>query len=229
MSKNQEIAETILQQLGGGRRLVMMVGAYNFVVVENGVAFKIKNAKANYIKIKLNSKDLYDLEVGRIRGTTYKVVAKKDDLYFDMLKPAIEEATGMYLSLFKKGGKMKEPTIIRGFSDDEPYEYAKGGMMKEDGYSSKKELNDDFKRIIQAPKTKNFYETKNDSYVGKLVTVKLPNEIKSFKTKVLNEYFDMVSTKKGIFSKKYIIKMAKGGMMANGGLLNEFNYSIGGL
>ena len=106
MSKNQEIAETILQQLGGGRRLVMMVGAYNFVVVENGVAFKIKNAKANYIKIKLNSKDLYDLEVGRIRGTTYKVVTKKDDLYFDMLKPAIEQATGMYLSLFKKGGKV---------------------------------------------------------------------------------------------------------------------------
>jgi hypothetical protein len=30
----------------------------------------------------------------------------------------------------KKSEKMKEPTIVRGFSDDEPYEYANGGGIK---------------------------------------------------------------------------------------------------
>jgi hypothetical protein len=104
MTRNQEIANTILQQLGGANRLVMMTGAYNFVAIQNGLSFKIKNPKANYIKITLNGKDLYDLEVGRIRGNSYKVVSQYDDLYFDMLKPSIEKATGMYLSLFEKGG-----------------------------------------------------------------------------------------------------------------------------
>jgi hypothetical protein len=70
----------------------------------NGVSFRIKNQRANYIKITLTSMDLYDLEVGRIRGNNYTVVVKNEGLYNDMLKPAIEKATGMYLSLFKQGG-----------------------------------------------------------------------------------------------------------------------------
>jgi hypothetical protein len=76
-----------------------MTGAYNFYDIGNGLSFKIKNPRANYIKIKLNGKDLYDVEVGRIRGTTYKIVAEQNDLYFDQLKNFIEKATGMYLSL----------------------------------------------------------------------------------------------------------------------------------
>jgi len=93
------VAMTILQQLGGRGRLTAMTGAYNFYDIGNGLSFKIKNPRANYIKIKLNGKDLYDVEVGRIRGTTYKIVAEQNDLYFDQLKGFIEKATGMYLSL----------------------------------------------------------------------------------------------------------------------------------
>lgn len=103
---DMQIAETIIQQLGGAGRLRAMVGAYNFIAIKNGVSFRIKNQRANFIKITLNGKDLYDLEIGRIRGTTYKVVHEANDLYYDMLKPAIEKATGMYLSLFKKGGNL---------------------------------------------------------------------------------------------------------------------------
>jgi hypothetical protein len=77
------------------------------------LSFKIKNPKANYIKITLNGKDLYDLEVGRIRGNTYKVVHQSNDLYFDMLKPAIEKATGMYLSLFAKGGEIGHSVAVK--------------------------------------------------------------------------------------------------------------------
>lgn len=94
-----EIANTILSQLGGARRLNIMTGAYNFVDLGKGVSFKLKNPRANYVKIQLNSMDLYDIEVGRIRGTDYKVVNSANNLYFDQLKPFIEKATGLYLSL----------------------------------------------------------------------------------------------------------------------------------
>jgi len=99
-----EIAKTILKQLGGAGKLVAMTGAYNFVDTGKGLAFKIKNAKSNYIKITLTSLDLYDVEIGRIRGTTYKVVAEAQNLYADQLVPFIEKTTGMYLSLFARGG-----------------------------------------------------------------------------------------------------------------------------
>ena len=103
---NRQIADTILLQLGNAGRLKMMTGAYNFSVIPSGVSFRIKNPRANYIKITLTPMDLYDLEVGRVRGTTYKVIAKHEGVYNDMLKPLIEKATGMYLSLFAKGGKL---------------------------------------------------------------------------------------------------------------------------
>ena len=104
------VANTILDQLGGAGRLRAMTGAYNFYDIGNGLSFKIKNARANYIKIKLTSMDLYDVEVGRIRGNTYKVVDSAQGLYFDQLKPFIEKATGMYLSLYGKGGMIEHKT-----------------------------------------------------------------------------------------------------------------------
>jgi hypothetical protein len=99
MADGGEIAKTILQQLGGSGKLNAMTGAYNFIDRGNGLSFKIKNQRANYIKITLNGKDLYDVEVGRIRGNTYKVVKSGNDLYFDELIPFLEEATGMYFNL----------------------------------------------------------------------------------------------------------------------------------
>jgi hypothetical protein len=99
-----EIAKTILQQLGGQGRLVVMTGAYNFVALRNGVAFKLKSRKANYVKITLNGKDLYDVEFQKIFGTKSKIVAEHNDVYFDQLIPIVEKETEMYLKLFKKGG-----------------------------------------------------------------------------------------------------------------------------
>jgi ppGpp synthetase/RelA/SpoT-type nucleotidyltranferase len=141
-SRNKEIAQTILNQLGGINRLVAFTGAYNFVAINNGVSFKIKNAKANYIKITLNGKDLYDLEVGRIRGTTYKVVGKEYDLFYDMLKPVIERLTGMYLS-FGDGGVVQlyggYPLLLGGMQNSAPLSmgveniapvFADGGMVQ---------------------------------------------------------------------------------------------------
>jgi len=101
---------------------------------------------------------------------------------------------------------------------------AKGSYLENDAYSSKKELNQDFKRIIQAPKSKNIYEQSDESLVGKFVTIKLPNEINSFKTKVSREYANMVvgsGKHNGVFSKEYIIKKELGGYMADGGVIGK--------
>jgi hypothetical protein len=48
-----------------------------------------------------------------------------------------EAKKGRFFGVFKKGGKAKEPTIVRGYFDDEPYEYAKGGWVLYDEDSQK--------------------------------------------------------------------------------------------
>jgi hypothetical protein len=107
------VAEIILQQIGGYGRVVAMTGAYNFVAGSNYLAFKIKNRRANYIKITLNGKDLYDIEIGRIFGSKYNVVKSYNDVYNDQLLSLLEEGTGMYFR-FAKGGsvKKKDSTIL---------------------------------------------------------------------------------------------------------------------
>lgn len=103
--RDREIADTILKQLGGINRLEVMTGAYNFLIHPNGVSFRLKSRKANYVKIILTSKDLYDVEIGKVSGLNYKVVNEGKDLYADMLIGFIEKNTGMYLKLFQLGGE----------------------------------------------------------------------------------------------------------------------------
>ncbi len=96
--QNIQIAETIRSQIGHGA--LYMLGSKNLVAVENGLSFRIRGSrKVNYIKIILNSLDLYDIEYGRIHGMKYKVVANDNGLYHDMLCKSIETNTGLYTSL----------------------------------------------------------------------------------------------------------------------------------
>jgi ppGpp synthetase/RelA/SpoT-type nucleotidyltranferase len=92
------IAQEIINQLGGTRRLNIMVGAYDFIAGTDYVSFRIKNPRANYIKIKLNSQDLYDVEVGRVRGDKYTIVKQYKNVYSDLFN-VLQEATGMYFRL----------------------------------------------------------------------------------------------------------------------------------
>jgi hypothetical protein len=96
-----EIANNILQAMGTNQaKLSMMIGAKNFALTDNGLSFKFKSSNGmNYIKIELNGKDLYDVEYGSARGTSYKVKNRSEDLYFDMLKNDIEQTIRLYLSL----------------------------------------------------------------------------------------------------------------------------------
>ena len=109
--EQRAIADTIIQQMGGFGKITAMTSANTFLShPEGGVSFKFKGSrKANYVKIILNSMDLYDLEFGKIgtkktefpgvRMPTYKVVREFDGAYNDMLKSIFEETTGLYLSL----------------------------------------------------------------------------------------------------------------------------------
>lgn len=100
-NNNKEIAMTILNQLGGFNRLNAMVGLKDVTAIENGVSFKIKyrGAAANYVKIQLNGLDLYDVEIGNIRGSSYKVVTRESNYYADMLKSLVQRTCKVYLSL----------------------------------------------------------------------------------------------------------------------------------
>jgi hypothetical protein len=161
MADGGEIASTIVEQLGGTRRLNVMIGAYNFYDLGNGLSFKLKNAKANYVKIKLNGKDLYDVEVGRIRGTTYKIVKQQDDLYADQLKGFIEKATGMYLSL-ENGGEIKWQDVEVGDNARVKSENKMGLIVKTYGRKFHLKFVDGSEKTYDAIDLEFFKETKEE-------------------------------------------------------------------
>jgi len=105
-----EVAQTILQQLGGAGRLKAMVGASGFVTlasttrISGGLGFTIKAIgvpRINHITVSLNGKDLYDVVFYFKRGGKVKIVSEARDVYCDQLKSMIEKATGLYLSMGK--------------------------------------------------------------------------------------------------------------------------------
>lgn len=60
---NKQIANTILQQLGG-RQFIMMTGANNLVAIENGLRFRIgrNGTRTNVVKIVLKGDDTYRMQ-----------------------------------------------------------------------------------------------------------------------------------------------------------------------
>ncbi|NJN07554.1 MAG: hypothetical protein HC815_06005 [Richelia sp. RM1_1_1] len=98
---SKEIAEIILQQLGGKGKLVMMIGVWNIKVEDNSVSFRFKGSQvANYIKIILDASDTYNLEFMLINSA--KGICEEKEkysmIYADMLISTFEEYTGLYLS-----------------------------------------------------------------------------------------------------------------------------------
>jgi hypothetical protein len=94
------VSATILEQMGGHRRLVMMVGAKNFLGSKTHLSFRFGGShRHNYVKIVLNGSDLYDVTIGRTNGVKpLKNVTKGEGLFADQLVTFFEETTGMYLS-----------------------------------------------------------------------------------------------------------------------------------
>ena len=107
---SKEVANTILQQLGG-RRLIAMTGAKDFITHNDqcgGLSFRIPQMtgiKVNYVKVILNGMDLYDVEFGRIRGNNYKVLSSFTDIYAEDLIELVEKETGLFLQHWRKKWK----------------------------------------------------------------------------------------------------------------------------
>tara|TARA_R110002020_G_scaffold96724_7_gene231330 strand:+ start:7172 stop:7471 length:300 start_codon:yes stop_codon:yes gene_type:complete len=96
-------AETALNQLtqssNGSGRLKVMIGAKNFVKSDEEQWVSFKYPRGKYVKIKLNSMDLYDVEFGTIRKFEYKVKNTYENTYAEDLKEIFEQETKLYLSL----------------------------------------------------------------------------------------------------------------------------------
>jgi hypothetical protein len=94
------VAETILKQLGG-QKFIVMTGSKNFIAGDYSLSFKLSRngSKANYCRITLNGKDLYDMEFFKSFKGDLKLIEKKEDLYNDMLQSSFTEVTQLYTRL----------------------------------------------------------------------------------------------------------------------------------
>ena len=99
---NLIVAETILKTLGGNK-FRMMTGAKNLAGDENSLSMRIgrNSSNSNYLKITLNSMDLYDMKFCKLtRKFEEKSVTEYCDVYNDMLTDVFTKHTGMYTKLF---------------------------------------------------------------------------------------------------------------------------------
>jgi len=98
---NHEIANTILDQLGG-RRFSAMTGAGNAYAGERSVRFSIKaRAKAgiNRVLVELTGNDDYTLTFHKQRGLDCKLVQKIVGVHAEELRPMFTRVTGLETSL----------------------------------------------------------------------------------------------------------------------------------
>ena len=98
---NNEIATTILNQIGG-RQFIAMTGSKNFVNTGNGLLMKLsRNASGSqYLRITLNGGDVYDMEFYSVRGIDIKMKNQIGGVYADQLYRIFEQVTGLYTRLY---------------------------------------------------------------------------------------------------------------------------------
>ncbi len=112
-TRNQEIAQVILQQLGG-RRFLAMTGAKNLLAIESGLSLKLPSAFAkdgiNYVKVELDDNDTYRLTFQAVRvirdkggrvdpDASVRTISETELVYADSLCEVFERHTGLALSL----------------------------------------------------------------------------------------------------------------------------------
>lgn len=108
------VAQTILAQMGGARRLMMMLGVKQFVTGSNSVSFRWPNkqrSKGNSVKVSLRGDDTYDMEFFNVAKYAAKSVKKHSGVYAEDLVGLFEKQTGWHLrlgrELFSKAGFRK--------------------------------------------------------------------------------------------------------------------------
>jgi hypothetical protein len=123
------VVETILEQMGGNKFMVM-TGARPVVHGPHMLTFKLptNQSKANYLDVIHNpGKDLYTMTFRRVsnRGMDSKNLVEYDDVYADQLQPMFEKVTGMYTTLGTMGRKANPitETVIWGLAPGETRDY----------------------------------------------------------------------------------------------------------
>ena len=98
---NLTVAKTILTQLGGNK-FVAMTGAKNLAGDENSLSMRIgrNSSNSNYMKITLNSMDMYDIRFSRVVKYQEKNIKEYNNVFDDMLTKIFTSHTGMYTRLF---------------------------------------------------------------------------------------------------------------------------------
>jgi hypothetical protein len=96
------VALTILSQIGHGA--LYMLGAKDKVIHSEGcggASFRIgrNSKKVTHVQVMLAGDDTYTMSFLWIRAGNRKVRAIAEGVYFDQLRPTIEQHTGLYTSL----------------------------------------------------------------------------------------------------------------------------------
>ncbi|MBX7274412.1 hypothetical protein K2E95_00155 [Pseudomonas sp. ERGC3:01] len=98
MTNAQQVADTILNQLGA-RRFLVMTGARELVATVQGLQFKLPANFAkdgvNMIRVELNALDTYDVIAGRWARLEFKEKARESLIYAEDLQRAFTRLTGL--------------------------------------------------------------------------------------------------------------------------------------
>jgi hypothetical protein len=99
-----QVAETILQQLGGCK-FIVMTGAKDFVGSDSTLSFRIgrNSTSGNGVMIALTPSDTYTIElvrVAKVKGTMTRTILRRlQNVYNDQLQEVFTELTGLYTRL----------------------------------------------------------------------------------------------------------------------------------
>jgi hypothetical protein len=98
LTNAQQVAATILDQLGA-RRFMVMTGARELVATAQGLQFKLPaqfaRAGVNMIRVELNAMDTYDVIAGRWARLDFKEKARENGVYGEDLQRAFTRLTGL--------------------------------------------------------------------------------------------------------------------------------------
>lgn len=103
VEEDRQVAQTILQQLGG-QRFIAMTGARNLVFEKKCLYFRLPRANKGIkiVRIRLMPSDTYEVKfVKQARSPSFEEteVASYDDVYAENLRGVFEAETGLATSL----------------------------------------------------------------------------------------------------------------------------------
>lgn len=100
---HENVADTIVQQMGGYGRLKATLNA-KVLKLDDGMGIGIRwpnkdRSRGNYVEIRLEPSDTYTMEFFDVSGSKKKSVKKYDYVYFDQLVELFEKHTGWFINL----------------------------------------------------------------------------------------------------------------------------------